>query len=181
MLLWQECSAFLVAMGLTAMLLSRHIGMELHQLIRGLSHGGNWWMNFFKDMIDRDIVNTANPLRMECLWFCFSSVLQKELDSIKEHWNSHYIRHSRHNTIAGKPDVLYHLPESVGAESHIKPVTELQVEDMSQYCEDAQEVANDYQEYFIHVCDNEIRISSPTNWRESTELYDQLIRIAVAE
>ncbi len=77
-------------------------------------------------------------------------------------------------TIAGKPDVLYHLPESVGAENCIKPVTEQQV-DMSLHCEDAQEDVNDYQEYFRYICDNEIRISLPTNWRESTELYEQLL------
>ena len=130
-------------------------------------------------MIDRDIVNTANPLHMECLWFCFSDLLEKELDNIKLHWNSHYIRRSRHDTIAGKPDVLYHLPETVGAENHIKPVSELQLEDIMQYCEDAQEAANDYQEYFRYICDNEIGISPPTNWRESAELYEQLIRIAI--
>ncbi len=134
-------------------------------------HRTNWWMDFFKDMIDRDVLNTANSLHMECLWFCFSDLLQKELNDIKEHWNSHYIRRSRHDTIDGKPDVLYHLPESVGAENCIKPVTEQQVDDMSLHCEDAQEDVNDYQEYFRYSCDNEIRISLPTNWRESTELY----------
>ncbi len=66
-------------------------------------HRTNWWMNFFKDMIDRDVLNTANSLHMECLWFCFSDLLQKELNDIKKHWNSHYIRRSRHDTIAGKP------------------------------------------------------------------------------
>ena len=61
----------------------------------------------------------------------------------------------------------------------MKRVSEPQLEDMFQYCEDAQEAANDYQEYFRYICDNEIRISSPTNWRESTQLYEQLIRIAI--
>ena len=82
----------------------------------------------------------------------------KELDEIMEHWSTHYIRQSRCDTIAGKPDVLYHLPESVGALNYIKPVTEVQIEDMPQHCDDAQEDNdNDYQEYFKYVCDNELR------------------------
>lgn len=32
-------------------------------------HLTNWWMNYFKDMIDRETLNTANRLHMECLWF----------------------------------------------------------------------------------------------------------------
>ena len=143
----------------------------------------NWWMNYFKDMIDRDVLNTANPLHMECLWFCFSNLLKKELNDIKEHWNSHYIRRSRHDTIAGKPDVLYHLPvpESVGAMNYIKPVTEVQMEDMSQHCEDAQEdYDNDYQEYFKYIYENELRATLPTNWRDAAALYDQLLTIAVS-
>ena len=138
-------------------------------------------MNYFKNLIDRDVLNTANPLHMECLWFCFSNLLKKELNDIKEHWNSHYIRRSRHDTIAGKPDVLYHLRESVGAMNYIKPVTEVQMEDMSQHCEDAQEdYDNDYQEYFKYIYENKLRATLPTNWRDATALYDQLLTIAVS-
>ena len=116
-------------------------------------------MNFLKDMIERGMLNIADSLQMECLWFCFSNVLKSEMDAIKEHWNSHYIRRSRHDPIAGKPDVLYYLPGSVGTVNHIKQVTEVQLQDMSQHCEDVQEdVDNVYQEYFKFVVDNELRV-----------------------
>ena len=70
-----------------------------------------WWMNYFKDMIERGHLNTDNGLEMECLWICFSSLIQKDLDLVKEQWNTHRIRASRHDTVAGIPDELYHLPE----------------------------------------------------------------------
>ena len=32
---------------------------------------------------------------MECIWFLYSSFIQRELDRIKTEWNAHYIhRHS---------------------------------------------------------------------------------------
>lgn len=109
-----------------------------------------------------------------------SSLLQKELDEIREHWNSHYIRWSRHDTVAGRPDVLYHLPESFGAANCIKPVTKVQIEDMFQHCADAKEHDNDYQEYFNYICNNELRVLLSKNWRDSAQLYEQLLTIAIS-
>ena len=33
---------------------------------------------------------------------------------MKEYWNTHYIRASRHETIPGVPDILFYLPERSG-------------------------------------------------------------------
>ena len=60
-----------------------------------------WWMNFFKDMSDRGILNLGNVIHMETLWFCFAQLLQQDLDFFSLYWNTHYIRPSRHETIAG--------------------------------------------------------------------------------
>lgn len=54
-----------------------------------------WWIDFFKDMAESGVLDIGNTLHMECLWFCFESVLQDELDKVKDHWNSHRIRPSR--------------------------------------------------------------------------------------
>ena len=53
-----------------------------------------WWINFFKDMVDKRIVDLTSDLEKECLWFCFSYLLQNILDEIKEHWNTHRIHGS---------------------------------------------------------------------------------------
>ena len=58
-----------------------------------------WWMNYFKDMIERGHLNTDNGPEMECLWICFSSLILKDRDLVKEQWNTHRIRASRHDTV----------------------------------------------------------------------------------
>lgn len=83
-----------------------------------LGHHG--WINYFKDLIDTGILDTSNRLHTECLWFCFSDILQKELDEVKESWNSHYVRASRHYTYHGIPNKLYFTPESVGIDDHVE-------------------------------------------------------------
>ena len=51
---------------------------------------------------------------MECVWFVFSDFLQLELDKVKDEWNMHFIRQSRHNTVSGVPDELCYLPQTRG-------------------------------------------------------------------
>ena len=38
---------------------------------------------------------------------------------MKEHWNTHYIRKSRYDTVAGRPNSLYFLPEINGGVADI--------------------------------------------------------------
>ena len=38
---------------------------------------------------------------MEALWYCFADLLQADLNKVKEYWNSHRIRKSRHGSISG--------------------------------------------------------------------------------
>ena len=78
-------------------------------------------MGFFKDLVDEGSLDTSNKFHMECLWFCFSSMIQDELNEVRESWNSHYIRASRYHTAHGIPDVLYFLPETSSSIDHKKP------------------------------------------------------------
>lgn len=88
----------------------------------------SWWINFCKDLVDERQLDTTSELQMECLWFCFSKVLQKELNEIKEHWNNHFIRKSGHDTISGRPDSLYYQPQLRGGSCNLSllvPLCEL--------------------------------------------------------
>ena len=38
---------------------------------------------FFSDFEFQGIVDTTSEINLECLWYCFTKVLQKELDSGK--------------------------------------------------------------------------------------------------
>ena len=65
-------------------------------------------MNLFKDPSDRGTLNLGKVIHMEALWFCFAQLnIQQDLNFFTLYWNTHYIRHSRHETIAGKPDELF--------------------------------------------------------------------------
>ena len=94
-------------------------------LRRSYSH---WWMNYFKDLRDSGLYNDSDPLQVECLRFCFMSLIQKQLDKVAKHWNLHQIRPS-HNRESppGKPDVLYFLPERLSTRDFS---TEVDVDDL---------------------------------------------------
>lgn len=83
-----------------------------------------WRINFFKDLVETNIVNTASELSMSYLQFCFKDILQTDLDSVRDHWNTHYIRKSLHDTVPGRPDKLFYPPENSGFQmSHYRTTT----------------------------------------------------------
>ena len=51
---------------------------------------------------------------MACLWFSFAQLLQDELDKVKQHWYTHLIRGCSRDTISGRPDEPFFLPELNG-------------------------------------------------------------------
>lgn len=109
-----------------------------------------WWINLFKDMCDSGFLELGSEFDMQCLWFCYSKLIQDELNAVKDHWNSHYIRKSRHDTVPGVPDILYYLPEQSGHLDFLFPVSQEKIAEVEEQCE--QEVmTNPHQEYFEHI------------------------------
>ena len=103
---------------------------------------------------------------------CFSGVLQIALDDMKKYWNTHYIRQSRHETVAGVPDILFFLPEnSVGTDCLI-PVPQEKIDDMKLECQDVEE-ENVFQEYFEYLMKTE-GIQCPTRYDEALTLFSYL-------
>ena len=136
-----------------------------------------WWMNFFKDLEDQQVFNRASELQSECLWFVFASLLQADLDYVKEHWNTHYIRKSRYDIVAGRPDSLYFLPEVNGGVSDI--ILHVPEHDMvyaqTHVVDNAEH--NVFQEYFHYVI-NTCELQTPGNWRDGLHLYNILLDYA---
>ena len=73
-----------------------------------------WVTEFFKDLVNGRILIPRNHIHLECSWFVFSPLLQKELHEFSYYWNSPFIRRSRHDSVSGIPDVLFYLPEESG-------------------------------------------------------------------
>ena len=140
----------------------------------------SWWINFFKDLVDRGNYNPEYPLQKECMWFCFSTTIQKDLDNFRHEWNTHYIRKSRHDTIPGRPDSLYFLPERVGYQSQVRNIQEDHVTHMDEFVREYEEgedlaIYKDYFEYLIVNTD----LEQPNTWQEALYNYYQMLQMAL--
>ena len=136
-----------------------------------------WWRNFFQDLEFEGVLDSSSELSMECLWYCFAPVIQKDLDIVKEHWNSHRIRKSRHNTVPGRPDSLFYLPELHGAVGNLLlNVPQSEIDYVSQHIIQRGSV-NEYQDYFDYAR-NALGISLPNDWQEAERLYRKLLTVA---
>lgn len=85
--------------------------------------GLDWWISMFKDLRDSGRYNECKSLHVQCLKFCFMDIIQAELDRIRDQWNIHPMRATRHGELpTGKPDVLHFTPEMYGTEDKSHPV-----------------------------------------------------------
>ena len=138
----------------------------------------SWWINFFKDLVSDGTVDLTCDAQKECLWFCFARILQENLNHVKEHWNSHYIRRSRHDTVSGRPDALFYLPEVHGGlPGLLQPVPEEELSYATDHLVDEEE-PNVYQEYFEYVM-RERNMSRPQNWQDALSHFKVLMAIAM--
>lgn len=65
------------------------------------------WIDLFKNLIEQDIFSPGNELQQERIRLCFNKLLQDDLDAVKDYWTTHRIRHSRHDSVSGRPDELF--------------------------------------------------------------------------
>eukprot|EP00794_Sanderia_malayensis_P008893 gene8892-9843_t len=136
-----------------------------------------WWRNFFHDLEFRGILDMSLELHKECLWYCFSPLVQSDLDIVKAHWNTHSIRRSRHNTVAGRPDALFYLPELNRGIGNL--LLDVPRRDIRYVAENIIEVnqRNEYTEYFDMVAVT-ANLSTPRTSQEALILYNTLLQAA---
>lgn len=132
-----------------------------------------WWRHFFSNLESNGSLNLCDELEKECIWYTFSRLIQQELDELMEHWNTHRIRKSRHNTVSGRPDAIFFNPDSYGG-NDMK--VQVEMEEITQAIENINEPneENDYTEYFNYVM-RELSFDLPTSWEVALELYEQLL------
>ena len=130
-------------------------------------------------MVAYGILELGNFLHMECLWFCFEPVLSRD---IKLHWNTHCTRHTRnYATVSGIPDVMFFLPQQLGAVDCKHMVSMQKIEEMEHHLpahyDLESETSETYREYFNYVIENE-SLYLPNNAAKAFELYQKLIGFA---
>lgn len=72
-----------------------------------------------KDLRDQGIYDDSNEINVECLKFCYSNLIQKELHKVATLWNLHNIRPSNSpESPSGRPDTMYFVPEITGTHDY---------------------------------------------------------------
>ena len=87
------------------------------------------------------------------------------------------IRGSRHDTISGRPDELFFLPElHGGVDGLLHPILDDEIQSMRENLtyEDEKSI---YQEYFEYVLEN-TELQLPHSIEEELSLYKELLQIA---
>eukprot|EP00794_Sanderia_malayensis_P011574 gene11574-12767_t len=159
----------------------RYVPSPRNQRIEGWwsyfsKHCSRWWINFFNDLQSRGIIDISLELSKECSWFSFSNLIQRHLNMVVEHWNTHTIQKSRFNVTPGRPDSLFYLPERFGCQNQLVPVPQRELIHASQHIVE-QDGLNEYQEYFDMV-KGTLGINDPSNWQEGLHLYKTLMDVA---
>ncbi|KAF6715501.1 hypothetical protein FQA47_013797 [Oryzias melastigma] len=92
----------------------------------------DFWLDHFHRLKDEgDFV--GDFLDKNLMLFCFLGLIQDELDSTRETWNSHVIRPSSNEHVPhGRPDAMHLIPELYDTEDYLSQVSE---EDLAR-CED---------------------------------------------
>lgn len=95
----------------------------------------DWWIKFFKDLRDSGQFSDANPLQVDWIRYCFTSLIQVELNRIVRYWNLHKICPSSNNeSPLGRPDVLFFLPQLLNAADYKTPAPSEEIEIATEMC-----------------------------------------------
>ena len=144
----------------------------------------NWQTEFFKELVNENIFIPGNQTHLEYSWFVFSSLLQTELDEFRRYWNSHYIRQSRHDSVAGIPDVLFYLPEDSGYVNQKHDVTNTEIENILRERDvvaegelETNRCDVELEECFSYVAQNEGLAHHPRCWREAKRNFEKILAL----
>ena len=139
----------------------------------------DWWINLFKDLRDSGLFCDSDDIQVECLKFCFTSMIRDELHRFAMEWNLHRIRKSVNaESPSGQPDVLYFLSSRTDdARDLITPVSEEDIEIALQRC-CVQTPEHGCSEEFVELASIimlEKHLEMPTNSEEAVILYSTIV------
>ena len=130
-------------------------------------------------MVEEGPLELRNHFHMQCIWFSFSDLLQFELNNFAERWNTHHIRSSKPNCIAGVPDQLFTSPEENGYINCGTRLSFAQLGHLKQQMDierEAELLTFDLEDdtvmsYCMYIVRKLNLIYPPTNWTEAKDLF----------
>ena len=137
----------------------------------------DWWISYYKDLRDQGLLNDDDYIQIQCLKFCFMPLLRVKLNRVAQHWNLHKIRScGNEDSPAGRPDVLYFLPEADGRQSYLDEVPEEELEvAMDVCCEEPEDDVSDGCRELAAILMNENALRMPSSAQEAGNLYCELL------
>ena len=139
----------------------------------------DWWIKFFKDLRDLGQFSDANPLQVDCIRFCFSPLIQAELNRVARHWNLHKVRPSSNNeSPPGCPDVLLFLPQLINTADYKTPAPSDEIEIATEMCSTNGDETVQCCEEFLDLAELIIEdegLNHPSTADEALVLYRKLV------
>lgn len=141
-----------------------------------------WWIDYFEHLVGFGVFHPGSAKEIECIRYCFGSALQKDLDIVRQQWNTHRIRPSAGACCpAGVPDELFYLPQLPAVNCMVRDAMQLPQEVIDELkdqhlCEHA-----GYEEYFDYLCDFHGWASRPTDAESAAELYFRLAPLLLSD
>lgn len=132
-------------------------------------HMGDFYMQLFKKMEVDHLLDISNPLHIECLRYCFHSLVKEDILATRKEWNEHNIRKQSMRMFTGaKPNEMYDCPEKFRVLDYQKPLIKDKMQILfDKYSKQPKLVSPD----FIELV-NLLSISkSPRTAEEAYELY----------
>lgn len=153
------------------------------------SHGKRqftaWVIDYFKGLVHEGKLVLGNHLHMECVWFVYFNLLQLELDRVKQEWNTHCIRKSRHCLVSGVPDELFFLPQLHGHSNCGVQVSETDINgilNQKDIYAEAEVAMNDnddeISDYFQYLIREENLQYPPQDWMQAKVMYEKIIELS---
>ena len=136
----------------------------------------DWWISYFKDLEYRALFCNEDIIHVECLKFCFMSILQNELHEAAKLWNTHVIRpsHNEHSP-SGRPDTLYCIPEATGTVNYLVNVENADIELVDKLCCDERPICLQEFEELALIVMEENGFLFPENHTDAEQLYLELV------
>ena len=83
----------------------------------------------FQDLVDLELLNTDDPVVLDCLHYCFMGIIRDELNSVKEDWNTHIISRSHKSGPTGRPICMYYLPHLYDKQDCVQRINKEEIEE----------------------------------------------------
>ena len=146
----------------------------------------NWWINFFRDIVERGIYDLTDIVHINCIKFCFGDLLKIDLKEMQETWNNHRIRRGintdEHFRPNGLPNILYSTHSILNGDiKDYKYAVNAQdiniVEEIC--CTEKKESFLCSQDFYIlaNILMSENNLNMPSNCDEALNLFNTLIRL----